>query len=407
MLIPYATVRRKTSLPWANWSIAALNIIVYCYILGLGREGFVAFVERWALRADHPERVWTWFTMMWLHDPSVPLHLHLIGNLWALLVFGPQVEDALGALRYTLLYVGGGLFACLAHVVMSLAAGVEEAFPTLGASGAVMGVLGLFAVRFYSTPVKALLFVIPGVRLPAVVFLAIYIGLSDVRPGLIASFAEGEASGVAHWAHIGGFLGGALLGALTGGVRSGKREYLVERPVDSKDERSARMRELREHLAATAEDAEAHLRLATLLDGDSRTLTLAPRHYAQAIRQLVLEGELTRVCAAYDAFCEGGHSFDELDPEVSGFVAAAYERLGRKDAALYIYHHLATRSGVPARLTEQALARTASLGIELADRERARWALDRLEEDFPMSAWTEWAVRQRAEHGLSREDWLD
>lgn len=400
MLIPYGTVRRARRYPWANWSIAALNIVVYCYTVALLPDRFMPFVDTWAFRADRLDRVYTLFTMMWLHDPSSLLHLHLLGNLWALLVFGPQVEDALGSVRFACFYVAGGVLANLAQAGMLALAHVNASMPTIGASGAVMAVLGLFAVRFYSTPVKAVFIVVPGLRLPAVVFLALYVGLSDIRPGLLSTFAYHDASGVAHWAHIGGFLAGAAAGVLTGVVGQAKREYLVERPLEQGHDRRTRQQDLRLLLANGTHDPEAHLRLATLLDADEQTLKQASHHYAQAIRQFVLDGAFERVCAAYDAFCEGGHSFEDLDPEAAGAVAGSYERLGRKDAALYVFHHLATQPSAPPRLAEQALVRTAALSLDLGDRHRAAWALGRLREEYPLSAWSEWAERESRALGL-------
>ncbi len=170
----------------------------------------------------------------------------------------------------------------------------------------------------------------------------------------------------------------------------------MEGPLGRGRGHGERLHELRGLVADGGHDPEAHLRLATLLDAEERTLPVAARHYATAIRQFVLDGALERVCAAYDAFCEGGHPFEHLDPEVGGAVAAAYEKSGRKDAALYVYHHLATQPTASPRLAEQALVRTASIALELGDLPRAGWALERLGEEFPFSAWTEWAQRQRS-----------
>ncbi len=400
MLIPYGTVRRARRFPWVTCGIIALNALVHLCVTAAMQQAnargdllwFKEFADEWGFRGDAPGRLHTLFTMMWIHDPlGGVLPLHILTNMWALLVFGPQVEDALGHVWYAVYYLAGGVFANLALWGMLSLAHVNQSLPTVGASGAVMAVLGMFAVRFYSTPVTSLFLFIPGVRLPAAVLLALYIGLADIRPGLLETFVNRSAAGVAHWAHIGGFMGGALVGCLTGVVRHARREYLVERPVRSAEERRERLRDLRRLVEGTRHDPEARLRLATLLDAESRTLPEAAKQYEAAIREFVLDGELARVCAAYDAYCEGGHGFGEISPEVSAAVGAAYEKRGRDRAALYVYQSLAVAEGAPARLTEQALVRVIGLARDASDARRAAWAYDRLRVEHPMSPWLDWA----------------
>ncbi len=404
MLIPYGTVRRVRRFPWVTCGIIALNALVHLFVTAAAQQAaargdtlwFKRFADAWGFRGDAPERVYTFFTMMWIHDPVSFLQLHLLYNMWALLVFGPQVEDALGHVWYGVYYVAGGVFANLALWGMLSLAHVNQSLPTVGASGAVMAVLGMFAVRFYSTPVTSLFLFIPGVRLPAAVLLALFVGLADIRPGLLETFVNRSSAGVAHWAHIGGFAGGALAGCLFGIVRHARREYLVERPVGSPEERRERLRDLRRLVEKTRHDPEARLRLATLLDAERHTLPEAAKHYEAAIREFILDGELVRVCAAYDAYCEGGHAFAEISPEVSAAVGASYEKRGRSRAALYVYQSLCVAPDVPPRLVEQALVRVIGLAHEPSDLRRAEWAFARLKAEHPLSPWLEWAERHIA-----------
>jgi len=391
VLIPYGTVRRARSFPWVTAGIIVLNALVYLYALSLTPEQFNDYAHRWGFSGNRINRFYTILTMMWIHDPSVFLHLHVIGNMWFLLVFGPQLEDAMGPVRYGGYYVLGGIASGLVHAAIRAVVGISDTAPMVGASGAVMSVLGMFAVRFYSTPVRTVVLVFPGVRVPAVVWLATYIGL-DIRAGVLTTFAFRSAGGIAYWAHIGGFVFGAAVGMLHGVLRQARREYLVERPVHDESERVDRAVLLRDLVRRDPGDAEARLRLGTLLDADDRTLAEAASHYANAIRLLLQERDDERARAAYYSFRSGGHTLAELPPDLAAPVASAYERIGRPQEAREIYWHLATAEKVPERIVEQALIRTATLSMEAKDKERAVYALQRILADFPFSPWVVWAT---------------
>ncbi len=142
----------------------------------------------------------TLFTSMFLHGGW----LHLIGNMLFLWVFGDNVEDAMGHLRFLFFYVICGVAADLAHVAASL----DSTVPTIGASGAVSGVLGAYLVLHPKVRVLTLFFRFI-MRLPAFVVLGSWIGLQLLNAWMEAGGAAG--GGIAWWAHIGGFFIGAVL----------------------------------------------------------------------------------------------------------------------------------------------------------------------------------------------------
>lgn len=144
------------------------------------------------------------FTSMFLHGGI----LHLLGNMLFLWVFGGGVEDRLGHLRYLFFYLVCGVGAALVHVVTNWGSPV----PTIGASGAISGVMGAFIVLFPRSRILTLvplLFIFFTVRLPAMIMLG-YWFLIQFLSGL-STFGEIGQGGVAWWAHIGGFGLGALL----------------------------------------------------------------------------------------------------------------------------------------------------------------------------------------------------
>jgi membrane associated rhomboid family serine protease len=147
----------------------------------------------------------TLFTSMFMHGGL----LHLGGNMLFLWIFGNNVEDSMGPIKFILFYVLGGLAADAAQI----AVGPNSAVPTIGASGAVAGVLGGYLLLFPRARVVTVVFIIfffTILELPAILFLAIWIGQQFLFGyfDLVGSSGEG---GVAYFAHIGGFVFGLLL----------------------------------------------------------------------------------------------------------------------------------------------------------------------------------------------------
>jgi len=143
----------------------------------------------------------TLFTSMFLHGSW----MHLIGNMWFLWVFGNNIEDSMGHVRFVVFYLLTGLVASLAHVATSM----SSPLPTVGASGAISGVMGAYIVLYPHVRVHTLImliFFIRVVALPAVFLLGVWFLLQ------LAQGTQGDVGGgVAFWAHVGGFVAGAAL----------------------------------------------------------------------------------------------------------------------------------------------------------------------------------------------------
>lgn len=134
--------------------------------------------------------------------------MHLLGNMWFLYIFGDNVEDRLGHAGYLLLYLGWGCIASFSHYLIQ----PDSAIPTIGASGAVAGVMGAYLLLYPHANVVSLvpfLYILQTMVIPAPVFL----GLWFVMQLLQGTFSVGsaEATGVAWWAHTGGFVSGILV----------------------------------------------------------------------------------------------------------------------------------------------------------------------------------------------------
>jgi membrane associated rhomboid family serine protease len=157
----------------------------------------------------------SWITAMFLHGSWD----HILGNMLFLVVFGKNVEDAFGHVRYLLFYFAGGFVATITQTLMTLGFGTaaEARIPNLGASGAIAAVLGAYFVLYPNSTVRGLLVIFP-VRVSAWFFLGFWFlyQLFEANFGLFSSAANG--GGVAFFAHVGGFLFGAAAAYLLVGA---------------------------------------------------------------------------------------------------------------------------------------------------------------------------------------------
>lgn len=219
-MIPIHDDNPTRSVPYVNYTLIAINVAVFIYTLTLSDQAQSLFFIQWGARpieytqlgsVDQPMLtgvVAPLLTSLFIHGGWS----HILGNMIFLWVFGDNVEDRFGHALYPLLYVALGLGALGAHIASAPTSGI----PTVGASGAVSGILGAYIVFFPRARVKALIpiFVIFLFReLPAWVFIGLWFAL-QVANGLGNLWMTEIGSGVAWWAHIGGFAAGAVVGLI-------------------------------------------------------------------------------------------------------------------------------------------------------------------------------------------------
>ena len=226
----------RRAFPLVNVVLIALNVLVFVFFeLGQPSErALESFITANAVvpaevvsGVDRPPAAplgmvyLTLFTAMFLHGGF----LHLGGNMLYLWIFGDNVEDTLGRGRYLLFYLLCGLLAGLAHI----ASDPRSTLPSIGASGAIAGVLAGYLVLFPHASVRTLLFIGPFIAMPRIsaIFLIGFWFIMQVMSGLAAlNVQAAQTSGTAWWAHIGGFAFGALAIKLLGvGVRPRPRVH--------------------------------------------------------------------------------------------------------------------------------------------------------------------------------------
>jgi rhomboid family protein len=212
-MIPLRDNVPSRGVPVVTYGIIALNVVVFLHEIQLGHradgflETFGLVPIRFHAAHDPVSRFLPIFTSMFLHAGL----MHLVGNMLFLHIFGDNVEDRLGHLRFLVFYFGCGMIAALVQVNML----GHSRLPMVGASGAIAGVTGAYFV-FY--PRARILTLVPiflfwdFVQVPAVVFLFLWFAMQVVY-GMMA-LAGPQTGGVAWWAHVGGFSAGAIGGLL-------------------------------------------------------------------------------------------------------------------------------------------------------------------------------------------------
>ncbi|MCX7860496.1 rhomboid family intramembrane serine protease [Chloroflexus sp.] len=228
-MLPLKDTIPSRSFPAVNWALLAANVVVFLLMAGNNRLA-EAWINELALVPARllanpldPTELLTIFTSMFMHGGW----FHLFSNMLALYIFGDNVEDRMGSQRYLIFYLLCGVAAALTHVFFNPASPI----PTVGASGALSGVLAAYLLFFPSSRVITLvpIFFLPWlVEIPAVVYLGLWF-VSQLANGVFSILIDVQAmGGVAWWAHIGGFVAGLVLAPLFRQRRYVRRYYLDE-----------------------------------------------------------------------------------------------------------------------------------------------------------------------------------
>jgi len=222
-MIPIRDDAPRYSTPYVTYFLIALNVVVFLFelwVVAENRRALNGLIYEFGVVPRRFERAiagpsnyalpglsLTILTSMFLHGGW----LHIIGNIWFLWIFGDNVEDYLGHVKYLMFYLLSGAAAAIAYILLE----ASSSQPTIGASGAIAGVMGAYFVLYPRARVLTLVFLIVFVTfwwLPAWVFLGYWFVL-EFLSGTATSIAGASQTtgGVAFWAHVGGFVAGILL----------------------------------------------------------------------------------------------------------------------------------------------------------------------------------------------------
>lgn len=209
--------------PWLNYGLIGVNVAVFfwqisidpsCLINCQDQTLFYQYGTVPQILVQDPVRgAAAVITSMFMHGGGA----HILGNMIFLFVFGDNIEDRYGRIKYILIYLGWGAAAAVAHSLFAVSVG-QGIVPAVGASGAISGILGAYLVMYPRAKIYtivAMLF-ITTVRIPVIVYIPFWFGLQVLLQ--LLDFAGGAGTGVAYVAHIGGFVAGVACGFVWRGL---------------------------------------------------------------------------------------------------------------------------------------------------------------------------------------------
>ncbi len=211
-MIPIRDEIKTRRTPIFTFILIALNIFVFIlqWVAGTNQEALIyeyALIPSSLTSSVNVDNVTDIFSSMFMHAGL----MHLAGNMLYLWIFGDNVEDALGRIKYVLFYLIGGVVAALTHVLFN----PNSQIPTVGASGAIAAVLGAYLVLYPQSRVLTFIpigFFMRLTTVPAAIVLGLWFILQLFNG--VASIAGPDVAGTAFWAHIGGFVAGLIMGKL-------------------------------------------------------------------------------------------------------------------------------------------------------------------------------------------------
>lgn len=227
MLLPIGDNNKIRITPIVTYLLVSINILIFLYemylLINSGEIPLNRFFKAFSVvpleittGRDLPPLIAPWpiyatiLTSMFMHGSIT----HIAGNMLYLWIFGDNVEDALGSIKFVLFYLICGLAATLTQILTS----PKSLTPLLGASGAIAGVLGAYIVLFPYQRVKVWVGWIGIVEMPAIIVIGMWAALQFING--YSALTQAQRGGVAYWAHIGGFVAGVVLVLLLRATKS-------------------------------------------------------------------------------------------------------------------------------------------------------------------------------------------
>ena len=212
-MIPIRDTIASKNYPVVNNTIIGINVVLFLFEMSQGAnlDRFVYIYGLVPARYSMPQissyftsgqQLLSWLSFMFLHGGF----WHLLGNMWSLYIFGDNVEERLGSFRYLVFYLLCGITSGLSHLLFNLHSNI----PTIGASGAIAGVMGAYLILHPHSKILTLIpiiFIPWFIEIPAFFFLGFWFVLQFLN----AAGSHGNIGGIAWWAHIGGFVFGIVL----------------------------------------------------------------------------------------------------------------------------------------------------------------------------------------------------
>jgi membrane associated rhomboid family serine protease len=191
-----------------------INVLVFLYEATLNLEELETFIFKYGVIPAEIERNvdrYTLLTSMFVHGG----YAHVFGNMLFLWIFGDNIERRFGPVLYLIVYLGTGLAASAAHIITNSGSTV----PSVGASGAISGIMGAYILLYPFNRVKVLVGYWGIMQVPAILFLGIWFITQLINGVAALSVETAQSAGIAFWAHIGGFVAGVAAAIVLGAIR--------------------------------------------------------------------------------------------------------------------------------------------------------------------------------------------
>ncbi len=204
-MIPLRDSQRSNSTPVITIGLIVVNVLAFLYQTSLDRFSLNHVIMEYGVVPSRLQLT-SLVTSMFLHGGW----MHLIGNMWFLWIYGDNVEDILGHAKYLIFYLACGVAAALAHVALN----GDSRVPTIGASGAIAGVMGAYMVKFPRARIITLIFLfvfVTTIEIPAYVILLYWFVIQIFSGVGSIGYSQISQGGVAWFAHVGGFVTGIIL----------------------------------------------------------------------------------------------------------------------------------------------------------------------------------------------------
>lgn len=368
-ILHFGTDKRAGRFPAVTLALIAVNVVVYAWMMSVGRTHAIDSLGLFS----HKPSLSSIISSMFTHAGF----LHLGWNMLFLLAFGPRVESTLGRVGYAFFYLGSGVAAALLHVfvITRLLPGTAQ-FPMVGASGAIAGILGVYAIRFYKAEVLG----VPAIFILSGWFLQqLYVGAASLR--------DPASGGVAYWSHIGGMVFGMVVAAITKMGLEASKEYLITdaRAHANRGHTGGAIANLQALIARDPENAEAHANLARLY-AEKQEPEQAAEHFRRSIEIYLSRGQRDKAALRYDemrALC--GRA--ELDLRTEYQIARYLMETCCHKPAVQLFRSISqNHPGTPEG--EVALMKAGDISLEcLREPTRAVACYERFLREYPHSSY--------------------
>lgn len=213
-MFPIGDENKARGLAVVTLVIIALNVLVFVYQMSLSQEALGDFIRTYGAipaELEQGDDLYTVLTSMFVHGGFA----HIFGNMLFMFIFADNIERRFGSLLFLGFYLISGLAATGAHLLTN----GGSMIPTVGASGAISGVMGAYILLYPLNRVRVLVWYWGVLQVPAFIFLGIWFVMQLANGVAALNVETAQSAGVAFWAHIGGFVAGAVLGGVIGQFR--------------------------------------------------------------------------------------------------------------------------------------------------------------------------------------------